>query len=216
MYSGKFGMSLSEKKVTKEELVKQFRTREILAAGRKVLLDEGYDSVTLERVAELAGISKGTIYLYFKNKRDLIVNVIHDIISENVDEVLEKVETINGVFEKIDYLIDYFFKHHFRDHQNFSQVFIAELNLFKFGIDTKDLDRIQEIRTRFIDVIEKIITRGKWEGCVRDLDAGEAARILLHMLEGYRLHYILDGVGNKDLNKVSKSISDFYIQGIKK
>ena len=66
--------------ITKEELVKQFRTEAILAATRKVIADDGFEGLTLEKVAEAAGISKGTIYLYFKNRRDLIVNIVQGMI----------------------------------------------------------------------------------------------------------------------------------------
>jgi AcrR family transcriptional regulator len=47
------------------------RRQSILAAAEKVFGDCGYAATTMEAVADKAGISKGSIYNYFKNKHDL-------------------------------------------------------------------------------------------------------------------------------------------------
>src|SRR5258708_25335976 len=58
--------------MTKEEVLKEYREREILAAARRVLGRYGFEGTTIDRVAEEAQVAKGTIYLYFSNKDDLL------------------------------------------------------------------------------------------------------------------------------------------------
>lgn len=208
-------MEICEKKVTKEELVKQFRTGEIIAAGRQVLLDEGYNNITLERVAEVAGISKGTIYLYFKNKGDLLVSIVHDLATESIDRVAGDLENIDGAFNKIRFMVDSFINDHLNNHREIIQVFVAEVNLFKMGVENVQIGKMKQVRAKILDLIQSIIERGKREGCVRDINVKDAALFLLHILEGYRLHYLIENI-EEDLGRVCESISDFYIQGIKK
>src|SRR5262245_60503584 len=49
------------------------RSEEIAAAALRVFTKRGLYQTTLDDVAKEAGISKGTIYLYFKNKEELFI-----------------------------------------------------------------------------------------------------------------------------------------------
>ena len=63
-------------KATKKEIVTAFRTREILAAARSLLEQRGPEAMTMEEIAAAAGVAKGTLYLYFQSKDDLILALI--------------------------------------------------------------------------------------------------------------------------------------------
>ncbi len=75
-------------KATKKEIVTAFRTREILAAARSLLEQRGPDAMTMEEVAAAAGVAKGTVYLYFQSKDDLIQALITRV-GENILRDLE-------------------------------------------------------------------------------------------------------------------------------
>jgi AcrR family transcriptional regulator len=57
---------------TKRDVVAQFRRDAILAAAGHVVARFGADEATVERVAVEAGLAKGTIYLYFRSKDELL------------------------------------------------------------------------------------------------------------------------------------------------
>jgi AcrR family transcriptional regulator len=57
---------------TKKEVVSAFRTREIIAAARQVMTGREWEAITMEEIAQAAGVAKGTIYLYFQGKEDLL------------------------------------------------------------------------------------------------------------------------------------------------
>jgi AcrR family transcriptional regulator len=63
---------MSEPRTTKKEVVTAFRTGEILAAARRLMSQKGLDSLTMEEIAQAAGVAKGTLYLYFQSKDELI------------------------------------------------------------------------------------------------------------------------------------------------
>ena len=61
---------------------KHRRIKEIQDAAKLVFFKRGYFNSTVEEIAELAEISKGTIYLYFKNKDELYVSLMIPLIEE--------------------------------------------------------------------------------------------------------------------------------------
>jgi AcrR family transcriptional regulator len=77
-------------KATKKEIVTAFRTREILAAARSLLEHRGPDAMTMEEIAAAAGVAKGTLYLYFQSKDNLILALITRV-GENIIRDVEAV-----------------------------------------------------------------------------------------------------------------------------
>jgi len=65
-------MSKSPRSRTKSEVLAEFRETEIIDAARRVIVREGFRNTSMEKIAEEASISKGTLYLYFKSKEDLV------------------------------------------------------------------------------------------------------------------------------------------------
>jgi AcrR family transcriptional regulator len=74
----------------------QRRSREmverIIAAGREVLLRDGYDAFSTNRIAAQAGISPGSLYQYFPNKDE----IIDAVVQRYGDDLAEKVAAALG------------------------------------------------------------------------------------------------------------------------
>lgn len=66
---------------------KEARPEEILDAALALFAEKGFAGTRLEEVARAAGISKGTLYLYFKNKQDIFEAVIHHTITPRLEQV---------------------------------------------------------------------------------------------------------------------------------
>ena len=47
------------------------RRQEILQNALEVFIDEGYEDVTFQKIADRCGITRTTLYIYFKNKREI-------------------------------------------------------------------------------------------------------------------------------------------------
>ena len=63
------------------------RIPQIIHAAMIVFAEKGFHPATMEDVAKEAGLSKGTIYLYFKNKDDLIFSVLQGSLTEGFAEL---------------------------------------------------------------------------------------------------------------------------------
>ena len=75
----------------------------ILAAARVVLAEKGYEKTVIADIAAQAGIVEGTIYRYFKNKRDLLVKVAEIWFGEKLSEK-SHLDSIPGTRHKLRHL----------------------------------------------------------------------------------------------------------------
>lgn len=55
---------------------KERKKRRILQAATQLFIQQGYRKTSIDEVAQDAGVAKGTVYLYFKNKSDLLIHAI--------------------------------------------------------------------------------------------------------------------------------------------
>jgi AcrR family transcriptional regulator len=65
------------------------RPREICEAALAVFAEKGFAAARLEEIARRAGVSKGTLYLYFKDKEDLFRAVVRDTVAPNLEAMRE-------------------------------------------------------------------------------------------------------------------------------
>lgn len=55
------------------------RLRQILDAAEQLIVEHGYEGMTMEQVASSAGVAKGTVYLYFPSKQNLLAGMQADM-----------------------------------------------------------------------------------------------------------------------------------------
>ncbi len=75
---------------------KDARPQELLTAALDLFVERGFASTRLEDVAKRAGVSKGTLYLYFENKEDLFKAVVRENIVPRLGEVELEVAAFEG------------------------------------------------------------------------------------------------------------------------
>ena len=66
---------------------KEERPRDIVAAALEVFAERGFAGAKIEEIARRAGVSKGTLYLYFATKEDLFRAVVREVVAPNVETV---------------------------------------------------------------------------------------------------------------------------------
>jgi AcrR family transcriptional regulator len=75
---------------------KDARPQEILAAALDLFVERGFAATRLEDVAKRAGLSKGTLYLYFANKEELFKAVVRENILPSLDAAEEAIARFEG------------------------------------------------------------------------------------------------------------------------
>ena len=143
---------ISEKKRKKEI--------ELYSAAYDLFTTKGINSTIIDDIVKKAGVAKGTFYLYFKDKYDilhkLILNKSNEIIREAIEET--KLQTIEKFEDKIIYFIDYIINY-FKE--NTLMLKLIDKN-FSWGLYRKAImkpnqyEEVQEIVKFFIEgLIEK-------------------------------------------------------------
>jgi AcrR family transcriptional regulator len=75
---------------------KEARPEEIVAAALQAFAEHGYEATRLDDVARRAGVTKGTIYLYFKNKEDLFQAMVRQTVVPVLARAEEEVAGFQG------------------------------------------------------------------------------------------------------------------------
>lgn len=60
-----------------KEIEKEAKKEEILKIAREIFARKGFDNTSMEEIAKKVRIAKGTIYLYFPSKHDLLIEIIN-------------------------------------------------------------------------------------------------------------------------------------------
>jgi AcrR family transcriptional regulator len=77
------------------------RPREICAAALEVFAEKGFAAARLDEIARRAGVSKGTLYLYFKDKEDLFRAVVRSAIAPNIEAVTATISSSDAPFPDV-------------------------------------------------------------------------------------------------------------------
>ncbi len=75
---------------------KEARPQELLDAALSLFVDKGYAATRAEEVAQRAGVSKGTLYLYYPSKEELFKAVVRQSLGALIAEGIERVEQFEG------------------------------------------------------------------------------------------------------------------------
>jgi AcrR family transcriptional regulator len=86
---------------TKRERRKESRPGELLAAALDLFVEKGFTATRVEEVAQRAGVSKGTLFLYFSSKEELFKAVVRENISGRFAEWGEELKSFEGSSEEL-------------------------------------------------------------------------------------------------------------------
>jgi TetR/AcrR family fatty acid metabolism transcriptional regulator len=100
-------------KKNKKLSLKQLNKRKaIIEAAIEIFSRRGFHKTKISQIAKAAGVADGTVYLYFKDKDDLLINAFDELISEKLVNIQNKIEHEASARDKLlkffDYHIDLF------------------------------------------------------------------------------------------------------------
>jgi AcrR family transcriptional regulator len=142
---------------TKKELVAAFRTREILAAARRLMDNRGMDALTMDEIAQTAGVAKGTLYLYFQSKDELIqalLSQVGEAMAQDLEAILSKAAPPAEKLRQVAVLL----LNYVEKERALFPVYLRELVRSKAGRGT--LPTLQELEERIVSLITRIFAEG--------------------------------------------------------
>src|SRR5215470_12934105 len=158
---------------TKKDVVTEFRTAGILEAARTVFATKGFNEATVDDIAAAAGVAKGTVYLYYKSKRDIYFAALKFGIERMYAALADELRTVSGPADKLRALIAVKLAY-FDENRDFFKIYYSELG--NLCIHPGAID--SEFKTLYLEqarVIESILKEGARRKVLRAVRAEQAA-----------------------------------------
>jgi AcrR family transcriptional regulator len=156
---------------------KEARPQELLAAALDLFVERGFASTRLEDVAKHAGVSKGTLYLYFTNKEELFKAVVRENILPTLGAAEESIATFEGASADLFRQLIHQWWHQVGNTKlaGISKLIMAEAGNFP------ELARFyhEEVISRSDAMITRVLLRGIASGEFRNIDAPAMTRIIV-------------------------------------
>ncbi len=180
----------------------------ILEAAIVVFARNGFFQSTVSQIAREAGVADGTIYLYFKNKDDILVEFFTYKIKQVFERFREKIEEGDTAEEKLRNLVTCHLEE-FQKDVNMAQVFQMEARQIRHMED-----HTKQISKMYFSMIGDIVEQGQDEGCMRkDLYIGLVKRYIFGAIDEVINTWVVNG-GKYDLLSMADPLVDLCINGI--
>ena len=184
------------------------KRRRILEAAVKVFARKGYYAARVSDIAKKARVADGTIYLYFRNKEDILVRLFDEVMAEHVLQVREAVLAMSSTSERL--------------------LAVAERHLAVLG-GNRDLAVVFQVELRqstrfmerftaswlhdYFELLDEVMKEGQRDGSLRaDINRKLAAKIFFGALDEMVTSWIL-AAKPSGLSDLAAPVVDLFLRG---
>lgn len=181
------------------------RKREILETALELFMEKGYEDVTFQKIADRCGITRTTLYIYFKNKKEIFVWSIKQLTTEIEASLMDIInDDSKTVQERLLNVLDRILEKCAENHLLFTVTLTYLLQLKKSGKDPAVRVRRRIIRLRHL--LSLIIIEGINRGEFKKVNVHDTNELLYSVIEAaiFRLA-VLD---QKDISELRRP---FYL-----
>lgn len=179
----------------------------IIDVAKELFVEYGFKNVTMDEIARKAGISKKTIYQHFKDKKDLVREIIFyelDRAKKQVDQILNR-KDLNSIDKTI------------KVHELILSVKRRQPPMVIHDLERQYPDLLEEVKKFSHKQIKQAIIdnleQGKKQGLIRqDLNSEIIAQLQINRYEALKLNQPF--VENYSIETVLKEILKYHLYGI--
>ena len=191
------------------QIEKNHKYHQILEAAVKVFARQGFHQSTVAEIAKEAGVADGTIYLYFKNKDDILVQFFSFRAKQVFISFREEVDRAQNSLDKLRNLV----RRHLAEFQRDRDGAVV------YQVETHQNSRLAEAQIRemsqmYRDLISEIVEQGQQEGSIRkDLYVGLVKRFIIGAVDEV-INTWLHSDEEYDLVSMADPLVELFIKGI--
>jgi AcrR family transcriptional regulator len=165
---------------SKQELVESYRRGSIEDAALRVIARDGLARATMQAIAEQAGVAKGTLYLYYRNREELLERAAHCAFTELVTRLQAVLAQPRPLAERLRELV--LTKIEFFDaHQEFFRVYMATRHPEEQSERARHRRRRRPQYALYLERLTAFFAEGMRAGEIRGMDP---TRLALFFAEG--------------------------------
>jgi len=156
------------------------KKKDIALSCKELFVSNSIKDLTISQVAKTAGVGKGTIYEYFKNKEDIVFEIVNILLQEHNEQKHQRMQTLDSTKEKIKTFFYVFYNDEDEQLRKIYKEFLS-ISLMDYN---KDMITFQtKCATTYFSWFEEIIQEGIDKGELIE-DAKKLARGLFVVGEG--------------------------------
>jgi TetR/AcrR family acrAB operon transcriptional repressor len=164
-------------KTERTRLFNQITRKAIQEAVVNLVTHTGTRKVTMDQVAAEAGMSKGCLYIHFRNKKELLESVKTASFKPLGDQIQEILKGPHAPNQKIESILCRFFSY-----------FDENRGLFRFLLEEREIAQSQAMRQKnsryrnFVERIAQVLDDGVATGMFRHMDSKKVASIFIEAM----------------------------------
>lgn len=179
----------------------EIRRLEILEAAKEIFSNTGYHAADVNKIAQLAKIAKGTVYLYFPSKKDLFLAVIEAGIDSLTSQMESTIKENTNPLEQIKSAIRTYMLF-FKNNQKFYRLLVnPDLEIFE---DVSE--KFKDIKLAKLPQIADTINDGINKKLIRSIDAATLSYMILGMVD----FVLFQWLSNPEKESIEQKINQVY------
>ncbi|WP_042474858.1 TetR/AcrR family transcriptional regulator [Bacillus ndiopicus] len=184
--------------------------KQIIDAAVIAIAENGYHQAQVSKIAKQAGVADGTIYLYFKNKEDILISVFQEkmvVFVENLQEILKSGETSS---EKLCRMIESHFSVLASDHH------LATVTQLELRQSNKEIRlKINAILKEYLKLLDEILIEGMVSGEFNSaMDVRVARQMVFGTIDEITTTWVMNDY-RYDLLEQAPKVQKLLLDGLK-
>ncbi|WP_100331779.1 TetR/AcrR family transcriptional regulator [Bacillus xiapuensis] len=181
---------------------------QIIDAAVVTIAENGYHQAQVAKIAKQAGVADGTIYLYFKNKEDLLISLFREKMGHFIEKIQEAIAGKSTAAEKLLVLVESHFKMLSEDPH------LAVVTQLELRQSNKELRlKINEVLKDYLQLLDEILKEGINKGEFRaSLNVLLARQMVFGTMDETVTTWVMNDQ-KYDLVALAPGVSDMLLNG---
>jgi len=184
----------------------------ITDAAVEVFAERGFHQARISDIAKRAGVADGTIYLYFRNKEDLLLSIFEEKMDYLLSGLREALDGIEDPEERVRRFAIFHFKQ-VRENRAVAEVLQVELRLSNKFLKEYRPEKLWA----YLGVFGQIVREGQAQGLFRtEIDPFVIMWAFFGALDEIAMQWVLSGGSDRfELESAANQVADVFIRGMK-
>ncbi len=192
-----------------DEQMREATRLHILHEAAREFARLGFDQANINTIAEQAGIGKGTIYLYFENKREVFLAMLRYIAQSQLATIRTALATEGRLQQRLERLFRAFVRLAEEESDHFN-VYMSAL----YGVNRAFQNEATKLLRDYVTVIALVLEEGRARGelCCSDIEG--TALMILSLTESFVLSARVLGQSEQAINQQAEAVAQLILRGI--
>jgi AcrR family transcriptional regulator len=192
-----------------DEQMREATRRRIMHEAASEFARLGFDQANINTIAEQAGIGKGTIYLYFENKRDLFLEMLRYIAQAQLASIRVALATDGTLQQRLERLFRAF-AHLAEEESDSFNVYMSAL----YGVNRAFQAEATKLLRDYVAVIALILAESQARGELNCSNIEATSLMVLSLTESYVLSAKVLGQTEQEIVQQAEHVAHLILHGI--